>query len=619
MSDAQMTQGDSLLKFLTCGSVDDGKSTLIGHMLYDAKLLFADQQQALELDSKAGSADGSLDYSLLLDGLMAEREQGITIDVAYRYFTTEKRSFIVADAPGHEEYTRNMAVGASFAELAVILLDAAKGVLIQTRRHTRICSLMGIRDFVFAVNKMDLIDYNAKKFRQLSREINTLVAEFPVHSIRIIPVSATKGDNITKPSTKMPWYSGPTLLHYLENVQVEDRHHRGGFCMPVQRICRPNQNFRGFMGKIKSGQISVGDEITSLPSGEKARVKDIIVGMDYVQTAGAGQPVNLTLDREIDISRGCVLERDADCKVGNLFAAKVLWMDEGALIPGKNYLLKLGTKKTPCTIQKIRFQIDVNTGEKVPEDRIFKNEIAYCEIVTGEDIVYDLFDNNRALGGFILIDRVTNMTSGCGTVQEVLTRNEDITWQELDITRDIRSRMKNQRPLTLWFTGLSGSGKSTIANALEKRLVAMGRHTMLLDGDNIRFGLNKDLGFDRADRIENIRRIAEVSKLMNDAGIITLTSFIAPFAADRQAAREIIGADDFVEVYISTPLEVCEKRDVKGLYKKARAGEVSYFTGISAPYEVPSHADIEIDTSDITVDETVDYILRELGERIASV
>ena len=612
MSETQNPNSNSLLKFLTCGSVDDGKSTLIGHMLYDAKLLFADQQQALELDSRAGSAGGGIDYSLLLDGLMAEREQGITIDVAYRYFTTEVRSFIVADAPGHEEYTRNMAVGASFADLAVILLDASKGVLIQTRRHTRICSLMGIRDFVFAVNKMDLIDYNAKKFRALSREINTLVAEFPTHSVRIIPVSATVGDNITDPSTRMPWYKGPTLLHYLEYVQVEDLHRHKGFCMPVQRICRPDHTFRGFMGQIKGGKVKIGDEITSLPSGEKARVKEILVGDQSVKKAYTGQPVNLTLDREIDVSRGCVLEKDAGCKVGNLFAAKVLWMDEGALIPGRNYLLKIGTKKTPCTIQKIRYQIDVNTGEKVPEDRIFKNEIAYCEIVTGDDIVYDLFDNNRALGGFILIDRISNMTSGCGTVQEVLTRNEDIQWQELDVTREIRARQKNQKPLTLWFTGLSGSGKSTLANELEKKLVAMGHHTMLLDGDNIRFGLNKDLGFDRADRIENIRRIAEVSRLMNDAGLITLTSFIAPYAADRRAAREIIGEENFLEVYISTPLEVCEKRDVKGLYKKARAGEVSYFTGITAPYEVPENADIIVDTTDISVEEAVNFILKQL-------
>ncbi len=607
---------NTLLKFLTCGSVDDGKSTLIGHMLYDAKLLFADQKQALELDSKAGSNDGGIDYSLLLDGLMAEREQGITIDVAYRYFTTNKRSFIVADAPGHEEYTRNMAVGASFANLAVILMDAAKGVLIQTRRHTRICSLMGIRDFVFAVNKMDLIGYDRARFEELTRQIKALMSEFPVHSLQIIPVSATKGDNITEKSKEILWYDGPTLLNYLEEIQVEGGHKEEGFCLPVQRICRPNHTFRGFMGEIKSGAVAVGDEVTVLPSRETARVKEILTGFDSVQEAVTGQPVNLTLDREIDVSRGCVIERNLGCQVGNLFAASVLWMDEAPLIPGKNYLLKLGTKKVPCTLQKIRYQVDINTGERIPTEQICKNEIAYCEILTAENIVYDLFENNRALGGFILIDRVSNMTSGCGVVQEILTRNTEIRWQELDVTRDIRARQKNQEPITLWFTGLSGSGKSTIANELEKRLTAMGRHTMLLDGDNIRFGLNKDLGFDHADRIENIRRIAEVCHLMNDAGLIVLTSFISPYAADRRNAKEIIGSDSFVEIYISTPLEVCEKRDVKGLYQRARAGKVSHFTGISSPYEVPENAAITIDTTSCSVEEAVQQILDVLGERL---
>ncbi len=607
---------NTLLKFLTCGSVDDGKSTLIGHMLYDAKLLFADQKQALELDSKAGSNDGGIDYSLLLDGLMAEREQGITIDVAYRYFTTNKRSFIVADAPGHEEYTRNMAVGASFANLAVILMDAAKGVLIQTRRHTRICSLMGIRDFVFAVNKMDLVGYDRARFEELTRQIKALMSEFPVHSLQIIPVSATKGDNITEKSKEILWYDGPTLLNYLEEIEVEGGHKEEGFCLPVQRICRPNHTFRGFMGEIKSGAVAVGDEVTVLPSRETARVKEILTGFDSVQEAVTGQPVNLTLDREIDVSRGCVIERNLGCQVGNLFAASVLWMDEAPLIPGKNYLLKLGTKKVPCTLQKIRYQVDINTGERIPTEQICKNEIAYCEILTAENIVYDLFENNRALGGFILIDRVSNMTSGCGVVQEILTRNTEIRWQELDVTRDIRARQKNQEPITLWFTGLSGSGKSTIANELEKRLTAMGRHTMLLDGDNIRFGLNKDLGFDHADRIENIRRIAEVCRLMNDAGLIVLTSFISPYAADRRNAKEIIGSDSFVEIYISTPLEVCEKRDVKGLYQRARAGKISHFTGISSPYETPEHAAITVDTTDCSVEEAVQKILDALAERL---
>ncbi len=608
-----------MLKFLTCGSVDDGKSTLIGHMLYDAKLLFADQKQALELDSKAGSADGGIDYSLLLDGLMAEREQGITIDVAYRYFATQKRSFIVADTPGHEEYTRNMAVGASFAELAVILLDAAKGVLLQTRRHTRICSLMGIRDFVFAVNKMDQIGYDAGRFEELARDIRTLMAEFPVHTLQIIPVSAVKGDNVTERSGRMPWYDGLPLLPYLESVETDRTREGRGFCLPVQRICRPNQSFRGFMGGIKSGEVCVGDEVTVLPSRERAHVKEIRTGFDSVQRAAAGQPVNLTLDREIDVSRGCVIEKESGAHVGNLFAASVLWMDEELLIPGKSYLLKLGTRKVPCTVQKIRYQTDINTGEHLPAQRVCKNGIACCEVLTAENIVLDRFENSRTLGGFILIDRITDMTSGCGVVEEILTRNTEIYWQELDITREIRARQMNQTPITLWFTGLSGSGKSTIANALEKRLAAMGRHTMLLDGDNVRFGLNKDLGFDQAGRIENIRRIAEVCRLMNDAGLIVLTSFISPFAADRKNAREIIGESSFAEIYVSAPLETCEKRDVKGLYRRARVGEIQHFTGISSPYEAPEKPEITIDTKDCTVEEAVEMVLKYLSDHDAKI
>ncbi len=608
-----------MLKFLTCGSVDDGKSTLIGHMLYDAKLLFADQKQALELDSKAGSADGGIDYSLLLDGLMAEREQGITIDVAYRYFATQKRSFIVADTPGHEEYTRNMAVGASFAELAVILLDAAKGVLLQTRRHTRICSLMGIRDFVFAVNKMDQIGYDAGRFEELARDIRTLMAEFPVHTLQIIPVSAVKGDNVTERSGRMPWYDGLPLLPYLESVETDRTREGRGFCLPVQRICRPNQSFRGFMGGIKSGEVCVGDEVTVLPSRERAHVKEIRTGFDSVQKAAAGQPVNLTLDREVDVSRGCVIEKESGAHVGNLFAASILWMDEELLIPGKSYLLKLGTRKVPCTVQKIRYQTDINTGEHLPAQRVCKNGIACCEVLTAENIVLDRFENSRTLGGFILIDRITDMTSGCGVVEEILTRNTEIYWQELDITREIRARQMNQTPITLWFTGLSGSGKSTIANALEKRLAAMGRHTMLLDGDNVRFGLNKDLGFDQAGRIENIRRIAEVCRLMNDAGLIVLTSFISPFAADRENARTIIGAGSFAEIYVSAPLETCEKRDVKGLYRRARAGEIQHFTGISSPYEAPEKPEITIDTTDCTVEEAVEMVLKYLSDHEAKI
>lgn len=558
---------NALLKFITCGSVDDGKSTLIGHMLYDAKLLFADQERALELDSKVGSRGGEIDYSLLLDGLMAEREQGITIDVAYRYFTTERRSFIVADTPGHEEYTRNMAVGASFADLAVILVDASQGVLTQTRRHTRICSLMGIKHFVFAVNKMDLIDFEQEKFQKIQKDIKVLLAEFEYSTAQMIPVSATEGDNITKRSVHMPWYTGKTLLDYLETINVKENPAETGFTMPVQRVCRPNHTFRGFQGQIESGSVSVGDAIKVLPSGESAKVTLIYEGDKEVQTSATGHAVTIQLDTEIDVSRGCVLIRDTSLNVNSMFAATLLWMDDVKLLPGRNFLLKLGTQSVPATIMKIRYKIDVNTGEEVYADAIYKNEIALCEISTASKLVFDEFEKNNALGSLILIDRVSHMTSACGIVEHTLNRENQLTWHNMDITRSFREEQLGQTAKTIWFTGLSGSGKSTLANELEKRLAAMGKHTMLLDGDNVRMGLNRNLGFREADRIENIRRIAEVSKLMNDAGLIVLTSFISPFAQDRQNAREIIG-DAFMEVYVSTPMEECERRDVKGLYKK---------------------------------------------------
>jgi len=606
---------NALLKFITCGSVDDGKSTLIGHMLYDAKLLFADQERALELDSKVGSRGGEIDYSLLLDGLMAEREQGITIDVAYRYFTTERRSFIVADTPGHEEYTRNMAVGASFADLAVILVDASQGVLTQTRRHTRICSLMGIKHFVFAVNKMDLIDFEQEKFQKIQKDIKVLLAEFEYSTAQMIPVSATEGDNITKRSVHMPWYTGKTLLDYLETINVKENPAETGFTMPVQRVCRPNHTFRGFQGQIESGSVSVGDAIKVLPSGESAKVTLIYEGDKEVQTSATGHAVTIQLDTEIDVSRGCVLIRDTSLNVNSMFAATLLWMDDVKLLPGRNFLLKLGTQSVPATIMKIRYKIDVNTGEEVYADAIYKNEIALCEISTASKLVFDEFEKNNALGSLILIDRVSHMTSACGIVEHTLNRENQLTWHNMDITRSFREEQLGQTAKTIWFTGLSGSGKSTLANELEKRLAAMGKHTMLLDGDNVRMGLNRNLGFREADRIENIRRIAEVSKLMNDAGLIVLTSFISPFAQDRQNAREIIG-DAFMEVYVSTPMEECERRDVKGLYKKARNGEMDHFTGVTSPYEVPQHADVVIDTSKFSVEACVDQILEQLKNQL---
>lgn len=613
--------GKGLLKFITCGSVDDGKSTLIGHMLYDAKLLYADQERALELDSRVGSREGMIDYSLLLDGLMAEREQGITIDVAYRYFTTDNRSFIVADTPGHEEYTRNMAVGASFADLAVILVDATQGILIQTRRHARICALMGIRHFVFAVNKMDLIHYDSYRFERIERELRQLCFALKIEHVEIIPVSATEGDNVTKLSERMPWYRAPqylgrSLLDYLEHVDVSEEDQEAGFVMPVQRVCRPNHTFRGFQGQIESGTIRVGDELDVLPSNERAKVASILITDQESDSAEAGQPVTIQLDREVDVSRGCVLAKEAKLKVSNMFAATLLWMDDEQLMPGRNFYIKLGTRMLPATILNIKYQVDVNSGEHLPAEQIYKNELAYCDVILSEKCVLDRFTNHRMLGSFVLIDRITNMTSACGVIEHTLRRGDNLVWQELDITRQHRAGRMEQTPVTIWFTGLSGAGKSTLANELEKRLNLMGRYTMLLDGDNVRMGLNKDLGFREKDRVENIRRISEVAKLMNDAGLIVLTSFISPYRADRENAGDIIGRESFIEVYVSTPIEECERRDVKKLYQKARRGEIPNFTGVNSPYETPVNPDITVDTSNRSIDECVEEILGVIMQRI---
>ena len=605
---------NDLLKFITCGSVDDGKSTLIGHMLYDAKLIFTDQKQALELDSKVGSRGGDIDYSLLLDGLMAEREQGITIDVAYRYFTTDKRSFIVADTPGHEEYTRNMAVGASFADLAVILVDASKGILTQTRRHARICSLMGIRYFCFAVNKMDMLNYREKEFIKIEKEIKKLSIDLDLCDATIIPVSATEGDNITGHSRNMEWYKGKTILDYLETIDVKQINSRNGFILPVQRVCRPNHDFRGFEGQIEAGKLHVGDEVLILPGREKVHIKKILIAGVENNEAGIGEPVTVTFDREIDASRGCVITTDEELSVGSLFTAQILWMDDVVLNEGGNYLLKLGTKEIPASVMKIKYKVDVNSGEQISTKKIYKNEIAVCDISTAQPIVYKRFSDCRSMGSFILIDRLSNMTSACGTVMHPLRRSDNLTFQKTDITRELRSGRMEQNPLTIWFTGLSGAGKSTIANALEQRLFFEGRYTMLLDGDNIRMGLNKNLGFEPEDRIENIRRIAETSKLLNDAGLIVITAFISPYERDRESAREIIGSSNFIEVYISTSIEECERRDVKGLYKKARDGKIPNFTGISSPFEEPRNPDVVIDTEKTSLDDAVDLILNKLKE-----
>ncbi len=603
---------DGLLKFITCGSVDDGKSTLIGHMLYDAKLLFADQEKALRLDSRIESREGKIDYSLLLDGLMAEREQGITIDVAYRYFTTKRRSFIVADTPGHEEYTRNMAVGASFAELAVILVDATKGLLVQTKRHARICALMGIKYFLFAVNKMDLARYSQKAYRKIEKDIRKLAVDLEIEHIDVIPVSATEGDNITKKSVYMPWYQKKTLLDYLETIDIEDEITKQSFVMPIQRVCRPDASFRGFQGQVVSGKIALRDEVTALPSGEKARVQLLFLADKQVAQIRKRQPATIQLDREIDVSRGSVLVNGADLKVSSMFTATILWMDDEELVQGKNYLIKLGTKMLPATVMLIKYKVDVNTGENIADSVLYKNEIAVCDIALSEKAVFDTFAEHKEIGCFILIDRVTNMTSACGVIEHPLRRGENLTWQRMDITREFRADKMGQRPMTLWFTGLSGAGKSALANEIEKALNVRGKYTMLLDGDNVRMGLNRNLGFETQDRIENIRRTAEVAKLMNDAGLIVLTSFISPYRSDRRKAREIIGNDNFIEIYVSTPLEECEKRDVKGLYKKARDGKLFDFTGISSPYESPLCAEVEVDTSKFTMDEAVEYVLNEI-------
>lgn len=602
----------SLLKFITCGSVDDGKSTLIGHMLYDAKLLFADQEETLELESKVGSAGGEMDYSLLLDGLMAEREQGITIDVAYRYFTTEKRSFIVADTPGHEEYTRNMAVGASFADLAVILIDASAGLMTQTKRHIRICALMGIEHIVFAVNKMDVIKYQEQIFLDIENDINDMVKEFRFKTIKIIPVSAKKGDNLTNQSKNMIWYQKETLLDYLETIDVSKKKEKEELILPVQRVCRPDRTFRGFQGEISAGQLKVGQKVHIYPNKEQAKIKRIFVTDKENEYGVKGQAVTVQLNREVDVSRGCVISSSDHLTVSNVFNAKILWLDDTPLIEGKNYYLKIGTKMLLGTVMKIKYKIDVNEGNHLPVKILNKNEIASCDIVLNERIVISRFEDSKELGAFILIDRVSNMTAACGVVEHTLRRGENIVYHQMDIDRTKRAAGLNQNPKSIWFTGLSGAGKSTLVNEVEKRLFAKGKHTMVLDGDNVRLGLNKNLGFEEKDRIENIRRNAEVCRLMNDAGLIVLTALVAPYQKDRDSARDIIGEESFVEVYVSTSLEVCKKRDVKGLYQKAQNNEIPNFTGISAPYEAPCNPDIIVNTENRSIEETVNYIMQEL-------
>ena len=609
-------QHKSMLRFITCGSVDDGKSTLIGRLLYDSKMIFEDQLAALENDSKrVGTQGQEIDFALLVDGLAAEREQGITIDVAYRFFATEKRKFIVADCPGHEQYTRNMVTGASTADCAVILIDARKGVLVQTRRHSFLCHQLGIKNLVLAVNKMDLIDYDQEKFEAIVADYRKFADSIGVEDFTAIPMSGLAGDNITTRSGNTPWYDGPVLIDHLETIEVSNTASQAKpFRMSVQWVNRPNLDFRGFSGVIASGTVKPGDELRSLPSGKTSTVKSIVTMDGDLDQAVAGQSVTITLADEIDCSRGDVLAAaDSPPEVADQFETTIVWMDDEPLVVGRAYWLKLGAQMVSVTVAEPKYEIDVNnpsgSGSHLASQTLHLNQIGVCEITTDRRIVFDSYADNRALGGFILIDKITHRTVGAGMLHFSLRRSQNVHWQPTDITRDHHAAMKNQTPRVLWFTGLSGSGKSTIANEVEKKLALMNRHTFLLDGDNVRHGLNKDLGFTESDRIENIRRIGEVAKLMTDAGLIVLTAFISPFRADRQLVRDMIDAGEFVEIHVDTPLEVAEARDVKGLYKKAREGKLKNFTGIDSPYEPPEDPEIRVNTVEMTPEEAADYII----------
>ncbi|MEL8056905.1 MAG: sulfate adenylyltransferase subunit CysN [Pseudomonadota bacterium] len=605
-------ENKSLLRFITCGSVDDGKSTLIGRLLYDSKLIYEDQLAALEADSKRSGTQGeNIDFALLVDGLAAEREQGITIDVAYRFFSTDKRKFIVADTPGHEQYTRNMATGASTADVAILMIDARKGILTQTRRHAFIVSSLGIRKLVLAINKMDLVDYSEDTFNQIKADFDAF-AETLGREVDItpIPMSALAGDNITAPQGNTDWYTGPSLIDYLETVEVGDRREQGPFRMPVQWVNRPNLDFRGFSGTIVSGHVKPGDTLRVTPSGKEAVVERIVTMTGDLPEGVPGQSITLTLDREIDISRGDVLSsKDSPAEASSQFQARILWMSDQPMLPGRRYLVKMGTNTIPATLNRPKFGIDINTLEEKPAKELELNEVGVTTLSLDKPIAFDPYDSVREMGGFILIDRVTNDTVGMGLVDFALRRASNIHWQAMDVTRDALAEQKAQKPAVLWFTGLSGSGKSTIANALQKKLYALGKHTFLLDGDNVRHGLNRDLGFTDSDRVENIRRVANVSKLMSDAGLLTLVSFISPFKSERRMARNLMAENEYIEIFVDTPLEVAEERDVKGLYKKARAGEIENFTGIDSPYEAPENAEIVINTVNKSPEDAADQIL----------
>ena len=609
-------QHKTMLRFITCGSVDDGKSTLIGRLLYDSKMIFEDQLEALSNDSrKVGTQGQEIDFALLVDGLAAEREQGITIDVAYRFFNTEKRKFIVADCPGHEQYTRNMITGASTADLAVILVDARKGVLVQTRRHSYLCHLIGIKNIVLAVNKMDLVDYDQAIFDAIVADYAEFAASIGIESFTALPISGFKGDNITAaPSANTPWYDGPSLVAHLESVEVlSEVAAEKPFRMPVQWVNRPNLDFRGFSGLIATGSIKQGDSVRALPSGKTSTVKSIVTFDGELDEAIAGQSVTVTLADEIDCSRGDVLcVADNPPETADQFEATLVWLNDEDLRVGRGYWLKLGTQTVTATVQQPKYRVDVNTMDKLAAKTLSLNDIGIAEVFADKSLVFEPYAQNRTLGGFILIDKITNATVAAGMLNFSLRRSQNVHWQATDISREHHASMKNQTPRVLWFTGLSGSGKSTIANEVEKKLALMNRHTFLLDGDNVRHGLNKDLGFTEADRIENIRRIGEVAKLMTDAGLIVLTAFISPFRSERNMVRAMLADHEFIEIFVDTPLDVAEARDVKGLYKKARSGELKNFTGIDSPYEPPEQPEITVNTVEMTPEEAASYIIDQI-------
>jgi bifunctional enzyme CysN/CysC len=604
-------ENKSLLRFITCGSVDDGKSTLIGRLLYESKLLFEDQLASLEADSKKmGTQGGDIDFALLVDGLAAEREQGITIDVAYRFFSTDRRKFIVADTPGHEQYTRNMATGASSAELAVLLVDARHGLLTQTRRHSFIVSMLGVRKLVVAINKMDLVDYSEDVFNEILADYKVFAEALNVDLITAIPVSALKGDNVTEHGDRMPWYTGPTLLEHLETVPVGDRDRERAFRMPIQWVNRPNLDFRGFSGQIAAGEIRKGDKVKSLPSGTESTVARIVTYDGDLELAHVGQSVTITLNDEIDVSRGDVLVAGSDpCGVADQFQATVLWMSDKPMMPSRPYMMKIGAREATVTPSKLKHKINVNTLAEEATKTLGLNEIGVCNVSVDRDIAFDPYTEGRATGGFIMIDRMTNNTVGLGLLNFALRRASNIHWESMDINKEARAEAKGQKPVILWFTGLSGAGKSTVANIVEKRLHARGNHTVILDGDNVRHGLNRDLGFTEADRVENVRRVAEVSKLMVNAGLITLSCFISPFRSERKMARDRVEQGEFVEIFVDTPIEVAEARDAKGLYKKARAGEIKNFTGIDSPYESPTEPEIHLQMDGLSAEDAADVVI----------